>query len=251
MAGGREDPRVGAGLPYYARDRPDRRAGELDSLFLADNIAIAEYRVEYLPQTLFDPIEMLSALAAVTERIGLIATGSTTYSAPWDLARRFATLDFLSAGRAGWNIVTTRSVLAAANFGRDEHPAHAERYAARDRVRRGRAARVGRRGRTMRSSARRRRGVWADRSKLHAPRFHGEHFEVAGILPFPRSPQGHPVLVQAGVFRLPASSSPPTTRSWCSPASRRSRTRSRFAASCARRPRPPDARPTTSTSCRR
>src|ERR1700726_3250654 len=124
----REDPRSALGLPYYTEIAQIAERGKLDSLFLADNIAIAEYRVEYLPQTLFDPVELLSALAAVTERIGLIATGSTTYTAPWDLARRFATLDHLSPGGAGWNIVTTRSVLTAANFGGSAHPSPAERY---------------------------------------------------------------------------------------------------------------------------
>jgi alkanesulfonate monooxygenase SsuD/methylene tetrahydromethanopterin reductase-like flavin-dependent oxidoreductase (luciferase family) len=79
----------------------------MDSIFLADNIAIPEYRVTHLPQTQFDPVAVLSALAGITSRIGLIGTGSTTYSKPWDLARRFATLDHLSGGRAGWNIVTT------------------------------------------------------------------------------------------------------------------------------------------------
>jgi N-acetyl-S-(2-succino)cysteine monooxygenase len=192
-----EGPRSALGLPYYTEIARIAERGRLDSLFLADNMSIAEYRVEYMPQTMFDPIEVLSALAAVTERIGLIATGSTTYSAPWDLARRFATLDFLSAGRAGWNIVTTSSVLTAANFGRPEHPSHAERYARAmefvDAVQRvwdgwDDDAVVGSKE----------TGVWADRAKLHPPQFRGEHFQVAGILPFPRSPQGHPVLVQAG-----------------------------------------------------
>ena len=101
----------------------------MDAIFLADNIAIAEYRTTYLPQTQFDPISVLSALAAVTSDIGLIGTGSTTYSKPWELARRFATLDHLSGGRAGWNIVTTVTPLAAAAFGEPAHPDHADRYA--------------------------------------------------------------------------------------------------------------------------
>src|SRR5579862_2800954 len=171
----RDDPRAALGLPYYARLARIAEGGALDALFCADNISIATYRVEHLPQALFDPLELLSALAAVTERIGLIATGSTTYTAPWELARRFATLDFLSAGRAGWNIVTTSSVLTAANFGLDEHPAHDVRYARADefvdvvlRVWDGWEddAVVG-------SKA---DGVWADRTKLHPPRFRGRHY---------------------------------------------------------------------------
>lgn len=91
------------GLPYYAGIARTAERGLMDAVFLADNIAIPEYRVTHLPQTQFDPVAVLSALAAVTSRIGLIGTGSTTYSKPWELARRFATLDHLSAGRAGWN----------------------------------------------------------------------------------------------------------------------------------------------------
>ncbi|WP_410566765.1 LLM class flavin-dependent oxidoreductase [Amycolatopsis sp. cmx-4-61] len=192
-----DDVRGVLGLPYYADIARTAERGLLDSVFLADNIAIAEYRVTHLPQTQFDPVSVLSALAAVTEKIGLIGTGSTTYNKPWELARRFATLDHLSGGRAGWNIVTTITPLAAANFGEQAHPEHADRYERAhefvdvvtlvwdswddDAI-------VGDRE----------RGVWADRGKLHAPRFHGRFYDVEGVLPFPRSPQGRPVLVQAG-----------------------------------------------------
>jgi N-acetyl-S-(2-succino)cysteine monooxygenase len=192
-----DDVRGVLGLPYYADIARIAERGLMDAIFLADNIAIAEYRATYLPQTQFDPISVLSALAAVTSRIGLIGTGSTTYSKPWELARRFATLDHLSAGRAGWNIVTTVTPLAAANFGEPFHPDHADRYTRAhefvDVVQRawdswGDGAVIGDRE----------RGVWADRSKLYAPHFHGKYYDSDGVLPFPRSPQGHPVLVQAG-----------------------------------------------------
>jgi FMN-dependent oxidoreductase (nitrilotriacetate monooxygenase family) len=169
----------------------------MDSIFLADNIAIAEYRATHLPQTQFDPISVLSALAAVTSHIGLIGTGSTTYSKPWELARRFATLDHLSGGRAGWNIVTTVTPLAAANFGEPAHPDHADRYARAHEF----VEVVLRAWDSWEDDAvigDRERGVWADRGKLHAPHFHGQFYDVEGVLPFPRSPQGHPVLVQAG-----------------------------------------------------
>ncbi len=192
-----DDVRGVLGLPYYAEIGRIAERGLLDSIFLADNMAIAEYRVTHLPQTQFDPISVLSALAAVTSRIGLIGTGSTTYSKPWELARRFATLDHLSGGRAGWNIVTTVTPLAAAAFGEASHPEHGDRYARAhefvDAVTRvwdswGDDAVVGDRE----------RGVWADRSTLHDPHFHGKYYDVDGIQPFPRSPQGRPVLVQAG-----------------------------------------------------
>jgi FMN-dependent oxidoreductase (nitrilotriacetate monooxygenase family) len=184
-------------LPYYAEIARIAERGLMDSIFLADNIAIAEYRVTHLPQTQFDPISVLSALAGVTSHIGLIGTGSTTYTKPWDLARRFATLDHLSGGRAGWNIVTTVTPLAAANFGERSHPEHADRYARAHEY----VEVVLRAWDSWDDDAvigDRARGVWADRGRLHAPRFHGQYYDVEGILPFPRSPQGHPVLVQAG-----------------------------------------------------
>jgi FMN-dependent oxidoreductase (nitrilotriacetate monooxygenase family) len=185
------------GLRYYTDIARTAERGLMDSIFLADNIAIAEYRATYLPQTQFDPISVLSALAAVTDHIGLIGTGSTTYGKPWELARRFATLDHLSGGRAGWNIVTTVTPLAAANFGEPAHPEHADRYArAREFVEV--VTRVWDSWGDDAVVGDREHGVWADRSKLHAPAFHGEYYDVAGVQPFPRSPQGHPVLVLAG-----------------------------------------------------
>jgi FMN-dependent oxidoreductase (nitrilotriacetate monooxygenase family) len=192
-----DDVRGVLGLPYYADIARIAERGLLDTIFLADNIAIAEYRATHLPQTQFDPISVLSALAAVTSHIGLIGTGSTTYNKPWELARRFATLDHLSGGRAGWNIVTTITPLAAANFGEAAHPDHADRYTRAHEF----VDVVTRAWDSWEDGAvigDRERGVWADRAKLHAPRFHGEFYDVEGVLPFPRSPQGRPVLVQAG-----------------------------------------------------
>jgi FMN-dependent oxidoreductase (nitrilotriacetate monooxygenase family) len=185
------------GLTYYTDIAQIAERGLMDSIFLADNIAIAEYRATHLPQTQFDPIAVLSALAAVTDHIGLIGTGSTTYSKPWELARRFATLDHLSGGRAGWNIVTTVTPLAAAAFGEAAHPDHADRYArAHEFVEI--VTRVWDSWGDDAVIGDRERGVWADRSKLNTPRFHGKYYDVEGIQPFPRSPQGHPVLVLAG-----------------------------------------------------
>jgi FMN-dependent oxidoreductase (nitrilotriacetate monooxygenase family) len=192
-----DDVRGVLGLPYYADIARIAERGLMDSIFLADNIAIAEYRATYLPQTQFDPISVLSALAAVTGHIGLIGTGSTTYSKPWELARRFATLDHLSGGRAGWNIVTTVTPLAAAAFGEPAHPGHADRYARAHEF----VEVVTRAWDSWQDDAvvgDRENGVWADRSRLHDPRFHGKYYDSEGVLPFPRSPQGHPVLVQAG-----------------------------------------------------
>jgi FMN-dependent oxidoreductase (nitrilotriacetate monooxygenase family) len=184
-------------LPYYAEIARIAERGLMDSVFLADNIAIPEYRVTHLPQTQFDPISVLSALAGTTERIGLVGTGSTTYASPWELARRFATLDHLSDGRAGWNLVTTRSPLVAANFGETAHPDHDDRYARAHEF----LDVAGRAWDSWDDDAiigDRERGIWGDRARLHAPRFHGQWHSAEGILPFPRSPQGRPVLAQAG-----------------------------------------------------
>ena len=192
-----DDVRGVLGLPYYAEIARIAERGRMDSIFLADNLAIAEYRATHLPQTQFDPISVLSALAAVTSRIGLIGTGSTTYTKPWDLARRFATLDHLSGGRAGWNIVTTITPLAAAAFGETSHPDQALRYQRAHEF----VEAVNRVWDSWDDDAvigDREQGVWADRARLHDPGFHGEYFDVQGVLPFPRPPQGRPVLVQAG-----------------------------------------------------
>ena len=99
--------------------------GKFDAFFMADHLAVLNMPVQALKRsgtvTSFDPLVLLPALAAVTERIGLIATGSTTFNQPYDLARKFASLDALSNGRAGWNVVTTSNPDAALNFNMDEH----------------------------------------------------------------------------------------------------------------------------------
>lgn len=171
--------------------------GVLDSIFLPDSPGVAELRAEYLPDAGFDPLQLLSSVAAVTDQVGLIATVSTTYSYPWDVARRLATLDFLSHGRAGWNIVTTAEPAAAGNFGDQPYPPAAERYDRASEY----VEVVLQLWDSWEDDAAvmsRRTGQWADPGKLHPPRHHGAHFDVAGYLPFPRSPQGHPFLTQAG-----------------------------------------------------
>ena len=108
-------------------------AGKFDAFFMADHLAVLNMPINALKRshtvTSFEPFTLLSALAGATEHIGLIATASTTYNEPYNLARRFASIDLISKGRVGWNIVTTAGVDAAKNFNLDELPAHAERYA--------------------------------------------------------------------------------------------------------------------------
>jgi FMN-dependent oxidoreductase (nitrilotriacetate monooxygenase family) len=171
--------------------------GVLDSIFLPDSPGVAEFRSEFLPGAGLDPLQLLSSVATATEQVGLIATASTTYSFPWDVARRVATLDFLSHGRAGWNIVTTVEPAVAGNFGDQPHPPAADRY-----ERAGEYVEVVLKlwdawedGAAVVS---RQTGQWADPARLHPPRHRGSHFDVASYLPFPRSPQGHPFLTQAG-----------------------------------------------------
>src|ERR1700761_6494984 len=107
-------------------------AAKFDAFFMADHLAVLNLSIAALKRshtvTSFEPFTLLSALAGATERIGLVATASTTFAEPFHVARRFASLDHISGGRAGWNIVTTSNPDAALNFGLDDHMEHAERY---------------------------------------------------------------------------------------------------------------------------
>jgi FMN-dependent oxidoreductase (nitrilotriacetate monooxygenase family) len=162
----------------------------LDAVFFADSVALTG-----APS--LEPLTLLSALAASTESIGLIGTATTTYNEPYTVARQFASLDLLSEGRAGWNLVTSDNAAEAANFGREQHVAHADRYA---------------RAREFHQVV---TGLWNswdpdafvndkhgalpyDPARLHKLNHRGEHFAVAGPLNVAPSPQGRPVVVQAG-----------------------------------------------------
>src|SRR5215217_2411000 len=118
-------------IRFYQELAQRAEAAKLDAVFFADGPAL-ESNVRYASRFRLEPFTWLSAIAAATERIGLIGTASTTYLEPYNAARLFASLDHLSGGRAGWNIVTTGAERAARNFGLDEHPPHAERYARAD-----------------------------------------------------------------------------------------------------------------------
>jgi FMN-dependent oxidoreductase (nitrilotriacetate monooxygenase family) len=175
--------------------------GRFDAFFMADHLAVLNMPAQALKRshtaTSFEPLTLLSALAAVTERLGLIATASTTYDLPYHVARRFASLDHISGGRAGWNMVTTANPDAALNFGLDEQPEHGERY---------------RRGREFLDVVTGLWDSWADDAfvrdvesgtffdpaKMHVLNHKGEHLSVRGPLNIARPVQGWPVLVQAG-----------------------------------------------------
>jgi len=176
-------------------------AAKFDAFFMADHLAVLNMPVEALKRsqtvTSFEPFTLLSALAAVTDRIGLVATASTTFDEPYHVARRFASLDHISAGRAGWNIVTTANPDAALNFGLDEHVEHGERY---------RHARefydvVTGLWDSFADDAFTRdveSGQFFDPARMHVLNHKGEELSVRGPLNIARPPQGWPVIVQAG-----------------------------------------------------
>lgn len=179
--------------------------GKLDLLFLADGNGVRNLdKPDLFAATspsdrpgVFEPVTLLSALAMATERIGLVATATTTYDEPFAVARRFASLDRISKGRAGWNLVTTSNPGDALNFGHDAHVARDERYAraaefaevvkglwdswADDAVPQDKAT-----------------GRFLDPSRVRALNHKGAHFSVAGPLNAPRPVQGHPVIFSAG-----------------------------------------------------
>ena len=175
--------------------------GKFDAFFMADHLAVLNMPIQALKRsatvTSFEPFTLLSALAVTTERIGLVATASTTFNSPYHIARRFASLDHLSGGRAGWNIVTTSNPDAALNFGMDDHMEHDERY---------------RRAREFYDVV---TGLWDsfaedafvrdvdaglyfNPDRMHVLDHKGEFLTVRGPLNIARPIQGWPVIVQAG-----------------------------------------------------
>lgn len=181
----------------YQRLARTAEAGRLHAIFLADTLTNAEEGTERPALGAMDPALVLAAMAAATERIGLVGTASTTFNEPFDLARRFATLDHLSRGRAGWNAVTTFVPAVAENFGGRPLPDREQRYdRAREFVQVVQAlwdswepgALVGDQA----------SGVFADPDRVAPIDHRGPHFQVRGPLTVPRSPQGRPALFQAG-----------------------------------------------------
>ncbi len=175
--------------------------GKFDAFFMADHLAVLNMPMDALKRsatpTSFEPMTLLSALAMVTEHLGLVATGSTTYEEPFHVARRFSSLDHISGGRAGWNVVTTSNPDASKNFGREEHLEHAERY------RRAREFYDVVTGlwdswaddafiRDVES------GIFFDPERMHVLNHEGPYLKSRGPLNIGRPVQGWPVIVQAG-----------------------------------------------------
>jgi FMN-dependent oxidoreductase (nitrilotriacetate monooxygenase family) len=183
-------------IRYYQDLAQRAEAALFDAIFLADQLALGD-DASQAARTWLEPVTVLAAVAAVTSRIGLIATASTTYTEPFNLARQFGSLDHISNGRIGWNIVTSWLAAAAGNYGGSGQVSHADRYAqgeefmtvvkalwdswAEDAVLDDRAG-----------------GRYANPDRIRPIHHHGEHYAVEGPLNLPRTPQGRPVLVQAG-----------------------------------------------------
>ena len=183
-------------IRYYQELAQKAEAGWFDSIFFADQLALQD-DIAHGPRTGLEPLTVLSALAVSTRRIGLISTASTTYTEPFNLARQFASLDHISRGRIGWNIVTSWSTLSARNYGGSGLLSHAERYTRAEEFM------------TVvqglwdswaddallddRSS-----GRYAKPDRIRPLNHEGAYYQVAGPLNLPRCPQGRPVLVQAG-----------------------------------------------------
>ncbi|WP_100959916.1 LLM class flavin-dependent oxidoreductase [Bosea sp. FBZP-16] len=183
-------------IRYYQELAQKAEAAKFDAIFFADGPSLPE-NVRYSSRVRFEPITWLTAIAAATEKIGLIGTASTTYNEPYNLARLFASLDHISGGRAGWNIVTTSDAGAAHNFGLPEHPPHGERYE-RAREFLNVVTRLWDSWEDDALVADAQSGVFADADKVHRIDHVGKHYRVRGPLNVSRSPQGRPVYVQAG-----------------------------------------------------
>lgn len=188
-------------IDYFVSAAKIAERGKFDAVFFADSVGFPGARsaevFEGQETPKLDPLLLLSAVAAATQQVGLIGTASTTYNEPYPTARRFATLDHISQGRAGWNMVTSTMENEAHNHGKDSHMGHADRYE--------RAAEFVDATRKLWDSwqagavvADPESGRYTDSSRISAVNHHGGYFNIAGPLNVPRSPQGHPVLVQAG-----------------------------------------------------
>ncbi|EJT01522.1 LLM class flavin-dependent oxidoreductase [Rhizobium sp. CCGE 510] len=194
---------VGTDLENYIELTKLAEAAKFDAIFFADGVAARLKDVEAASRKAhsgvypFEPITLLSAVSSVTRNIGLIATASTSFSDPYNLARQFGSLDRLSGGRAGWNLVTSSDPEAAYNFGHETQILHADRY---ERAEEFADVVLGLwdswdDDAFIRDQA---GGRYFDPEKLHRLDHKGRHFKVRGPLNIPRSPQGRPVLVQAG-----------------------------------------------------
>ena len=192
---------AGHNFEHYKQITQTAERGLFDTVFLADSPAVwggaPETQSRNGKIAHFEPVTLFSALSAVTSHIGFVSTASTTYEEPYTLARKFASLDHLSNGRAAWNVVTTGNENAAANFGLEHHPEHSQRYE--------RAEEFIEVVKGLWDSweddafiADRESGIYFEAEKLHTLNHKDKYFSVKGPLNVARPPQGYPVIVQAG-----------------------------------------------------
>jgi FMN-dependent oxidoreductase (nitrilotriacetate monooxygenase family) len=196
------DPDAGSQIEFDSFVQLARTAerGLFDFFFLAEGLRLREHRGRIHDLDVVgrpDTFTVLAALAGVTDRIGLAGTINTTFNEPFEVARQFATLDHLSDGRAGWNMVTSSDAFTGANFRRGSFLEHADRYL--------RAEEFITVARAFWDSwaddavlADRDGGIYLDPSRIHTVSYHGSQFDVRGVATLPAGPQGHPVLIQAG-----------------------------------------------------
>jgi FMN-dependent oxidoreductase (nitrilotriacetate monooxygenase family) len=193
-------------LSLYIEVAQAAERGKMDAIFFQDSLAVNQSnaigrrdreRAHYPRAVTIEPLMLLPALAMVTSRIGLIATATTTYDQPYLVARHFASIDHISGGRAGWNLVTTQNEDSAQNFGFDQHVAHAERY---DRANEFYEVVCGLWDSWAQDAFVRDKttGVYFDVDKVELLNHDGKHFKVRGPLNVARAPQGYPVIAQAG-----------------------------------------------------
>ncbi|WP_128657689.1 LLM class flavin-dependent oxidoreductase [Paenibacillus sp. 598K] len=183
-------------IDYFTSSARKAEEGKLDFVFVGDTLFVDEHSAPQLINRL-EPLTLLSAVAAATSRIGLVGTLSTTYHEPYHTARLFGSLDHISRGRAGWNVVTTALPGSAANFSRDSHPEHDQRYKVADEfleIVKG-LWDSWEEGAFLRDKS---SGVYFQPEKLHTLNYKGNYFSVRGPLSMERPPQGWPVIVQAG-----------------------------------------------------
>lgn len=201
------DAQIDAGLNFehYKHITQTAERGLFDAVFLADSPGVwggtPESQFRNGKVVHFEPVTLFSALSAVTQHIGFIATASTTYEEPYTLARKFASLDYLSNGRAGWNVVTTGNENAAANFGLEHHPDHSQRYERAEEF----VEVVKGLWDSWEDDAfirDRESAIYFDADKLHILNHTGTHFSVQGPLNVGRPVQGYPVIVQAGASEV-------------------------------------------------
>ena len=199
-------PEADLSFPHLAAMARTAERGKLDAMFFQDSVAVVgsgglyggqPFNPRNGRQAHIEPMTAIAGLAAITSRIGLISTCTTSYNEPFNVARRFLTIDHISGGRVGWNLVTSQAEDEAMNFGLDRHIDHAERY--------DRASEFHDVVRGLWDSwdddaflHDKAGGMWFDPAKMHILRHEGRHFKVRGPLNVSRSPQGRPVVAQAG-----------------------------------------------------